>query len=855
MESGTASSHSSIPLHLAKVGRNAMISYPNAYVARAALIAVALTLTSPLSAQLPTPSLSSIYPTGGQAGTTFQIELSSSSGLEHADKLIFNHPGIKATILKSAPSRIYPKGKLSPGKFTVTIDKSVKPGVYELRAAGSSGISNSRAFIVSDLRELNESGSNKSAKAAMPLPLDTVVNGRCDSGSVDYYKISLKKGQRIILQCRARSIDSPADAVITLFNISGRELTKNRNTRFGDPLIDFTSPKDADYHVQISDFLYAGAATFNYRLTVTTGPWIDFIHPPAVQAGQSTKLTVYGRNLPNPSSTSIIINGQTLQKTTINYKATPNPSSTTNHATLASREAVALNAQTFSITNNKHSNPVPLYIVPEKIAYQAVPAGETQSGMTVDLPTNYVGTFGVRGAQDEILFTAKKGQKLWIDVYSQRLGHPTDPLIIIQRATKSKDGKTNFSEITSSDDQSLSKDGKTIRTLDPATLFTAPADGQYRAIVRDQYASGPVDPRHQFMVTLRPPKPDYRLIATPITVLPKNKKGPAGGPTATTLYRGGSAQIKVTAIRLEGFNEEILIKTENLPKGVAASSASIAKGAGDTYISLTAAVDAPGWGGPIKITGQSTLNGKPVTRNVLGSVPLWAGAAPWRLSNSVDLGVLGNASPLAVAVQFGENKPFPIARGQKKNVPIKLIKRGNYKGQIKLNPTGIPNALKNLIKVKGNITVTDAKPNANVEITIDKKLKPGLYTLAMVGDTKYNFVKDKDAPKKAAAEKTRIDNLIKQINAELKKAKADKNNDLITKLTDELKQAQAAQKDAQNQQKSAAAAAKPRNIQLRVTSSILTIQVTEPAKPKPKPQPKPNPKAAKKQPSKKNAKK
>src|ERR1700733_15202535 len=76
-------------------------------------------------AQLPQARLYAIFPCGGKAGTTFDLELTRSEDLDEADRLVFNHPGIAA-----APKTREVGGRKEPvpNTFSVTVAPDVPSG-------------------------------------------------------------------------------------------------------------------------------------------------------------------------------------------------------------------------------------------------------------------------------------------------------------------------------------------------------------------------------------------------------------------------------------------------------------------------------------------------------------------------------------------------------------------------------------------------------------------------------------------------------------------------------------------------------------------------------------------------------
>src|SRR5262249_12076851 len=85
-----------------------------------------------------------------------------------------------------------------------------------------------------------------------------------------------------------------------------------RHHASSDALADVTLPDNGDYLVRVTPFTYGqGNQEFFYRLTISTAPWIDAAHPCVVEPGKTTKVTLYGRNLPvgQPDPTSVADGG------------------------------------------------------------------------------------------------------------------------------------------------------------------------------------------------------------------------------------------------------------------------------------------------------------------------------------------------------------------------------------------------------------------------------------------------------------------------------------------------------------------------------------------------------------------
>ncbi len=185
-------------------------------------------------------------------------------------------------------------GEPEANKFLVTIGADVPPDVYEARVVGRFGVSNPRAYVVGHLPEIPSPATNHAVASAVEVALGTVVNGRTEANAVDYFKFAARKGQRVLIECLAKEIDSRMDDTLILYDAGGHELERQR--RGG--LLDFIAPADGQFVLALSDFIYRGGREYFYRLTVGAGPHLDYILPPSGLPGAKGNYTLYGRNLP-----------------------------------------------------------------------------------------------------------------------------------------------------------------------------------------------------------------------------------------------------------------------------------------------------------------------------------------------------------------------------------------------------------------------------------------------------------------------------------------------------------------------------------------------------------------------------
>ena len=741
------------------------------------------------AATIPHPKLGSVQPAGGKAGTTVDVKITGAD-LDQVNRLLFSHAGITAQPATAPADRVYPQGRTVANAFKVSVAADVPPGIYEVRAAGYFGLSNGRRFAVGTRDEAMEKEPNNVSDQAAEIAPDTLVNGACDAQNYDYYRIAAKKGQRYIIDCTALRIDSRAQAVLTLLDSSGAEVQSSRATKDRDPMLDFTSPEDAPVMLRVNDLTFRGGDEYQYRLLVTTGPWIDYVDPPFLKAGVDNEVTLYGRNLPGGTPVEDVqLDGRSVDRLKVVIKA-PSDLSALAMPTETLMRPADTSADLIIYRFEGRSNPVRLMVMEGAPLREIEPNNKTEQGQAVVPPVQIVGRFQQAGDRDGYSFEAKKGDKVWIEVFSARLGLPADPSLVIQQLTSNDKGEVTAKDVMESDDQPSPMPAmanameKRYRAgpEDPAVLFTAPADGKFRVMVRDLYASAQGDPRFYYRLEIRSPKADFRVMALPMEAFPADGRV---NQSTCTVRRGGSERLRIVAFRREGFEGPIRIEAEGLPPGVQTRPAIIPSGDTSADLIFQAAADAPAYAGPIKLVAKSVLDGKPVSRPVRGAEILYSIADmqkdPFvtRMTDGIALAV-DDRFVAPVSIQVPADKPLRMARGGKLKVPVKLVKNADAKdldkAKFKVAAINLPGAgggrrKPNDKSLPAKELILDlAKPVGELEIDVTEKAPLGSFTMYVTSDLEVAWTRTPDRLKKAQEEKKRIDALTAEVAAEAKAA-------------------------------------------------------------------------------------
>lgn len=562
--------------------------------------------TSILQAQLPSTRLSALFPPGGQAGTVIDVTVTSGIELEEISTLLFNHPGITAT---PKTQEVAGKAVPIPNQFSVSVAGDVAPGNYEVRTVGFFGISNPRTFVVGALKELSETEPNNAREQAVLVEINQTVNARINGATdVDWYKFTARSGQRLLVDCVSRRLDSRLDAALEIYNSNGKRLDfARKNLVSQDPLIDLTVPADGEYFLKVYDFTYAGGEDFPYRLTISTGPYLDFVVPAAGVPGTSNPFTLYGRNLPGGQPAGIDSHGRALEKLVVNIPV-PLTSDILDPKTVLEPFSAGIDAFPYSISSSTGpSNVVMIQFSNSVPVIEVEPNNKGSVAQKMVVPGEIAGQFQSRGDIDCFQFDAKAKDAFWIEVIAHRAGAAVDPVVVIDQVKLNDKGEETLTRISALDDDPNNPLVNLFDTLndDNVVKFVAPADGLYRMTLRERYGNSKQD-LGVYRLIVRKESPDFRVAAVATTLVPPGPRQAA--PSGINLRRGDNFPIHIIALRRDGFAGPITVSAEGLPPGVTCRDVSIGVAPPSGILVFSSAEDAPAWAGTIRLVAKATID-------------------------------------------------------------------------------------------------------------------------------------------------------------------------------------------------------------------------------------------------------
>jgi hypothetical protein len=702
--------------------------------------------------------LLSVFPPGAKAGTTVEVTVTGSD-IEDPEELLFSHPGIQAEpIAPPPPAQAKPNEKppmprrrgnreipVGVTKFKIVVKPDVPPGLYDVRLSNSWGVSNPRPFAVGTWPEVVETEPNNDVPQAQSIPLNSVVNGIINQPTdVDYYQVTASKGQRVLLHVAATTIDSRARPAIEVYTPEGKRLTFDRCYRQSDALADLLWPHDGPCLIRLFQFPYnTGNHEHYYRLTVTTGPWIDAAYPPMVEPGKTATVTLYGRNLPGgtPDPTAVD-EGRVLEKIDVSVTAPADPQA---RHRLESRGHLSaaqglLDGFEYRLPGSPTALNSVLFVFAEApVIREQEPNDHPHQANRIARPAEVAGRLERPLDRDHFVFSAKKGETFMIELFGERLGAQADFYISLRPS----DPKANI--ISEQDDprELLHPFQFFHRSNDPAPIeFTAPADGEYLLTVSARDAATVYGARQIYRVVLRPRRPDFRLIVMPSA---------PNLPEAGIVPAGGEMSYDVFAERIDGFQGAIELTFEGLPTGVTCPPQRLAPNQKRTTVVLSAAANAPNNDALLRLKGTATIDGRTVVREARPATIIWAGPQPnqpvsSRMDRQLVLAVR-DKPPFRLTAQ---PQAVTIKQGDKATIQLQVQRlAADFKAAVQVNAVPPPQPNQPLVpgvSFNGNnqpVTIAAEKSDGTATINVANNAPPGTYDYVLLGTAPYQFEKAK----------------------------------------------------------------------------------------------------------------
>ena len=624
---------------------------------------LAALLTAPLVAWGAYPDVSTLKPHGGQIGADVKLTLSGAR-LDDFEDLIFYSPGFK---VKSVESRALNKVEL-----TLAIDASVRAGNHVMRVRTKSGLSHMSQFFASPFPNVDEKEPNSDFVSAQPVALNQTIEGVILAEDVDYYKVTVKKGQRIGVQVdglRLAAIPNGAlDPYIAILDKDKFEKAFSDDTILhrADGYCSFTAEYDGDYFVMVRESSYRGSGNSYYRLHVGDFRRPDAIYPAGGKLGSKLNVRFVEAHdsfaedvtLPTeddaefvlyPKSQSPAPSGNLFRLSTVDNSLEAEPNDTFEKGTLA------VEAQAYALNG------------------------------IIEKP----------GDIDCFRVPLKKGQVFECRALAQILGSPLDPVVNVYTP--------KGSGLVGNDD------GGGMRRLDSRFKFTASVDGIYTVRVTDHRERG--GPNFVYRIEMVASQPSLTFASPDYTVNDTHLRQFMAVP------RGGRMVLLENFTR-NGVSGDYRFELKGLPAGVKLLEDSAPGDLPGVPLVLEAAADAPHAG--VLIT--PTLQPKDPANKTVGQMRRTYDIV--RIGNTIYYQGIEDQLPVAVVDEAPysleiEKPQVPLVRNGIFNLKVLAKRKEGFKGAIRVimcwTPPGVSSLGEQTIAEGSNECVFQLSANANVD--------------------------------------------------------------------------------------------------------------------------------------------
>jgi len=481
------------------------------------------------------PDFTGTKPNGGQRGAEVKVTLTGTRLADFED-LLFYTPGFRVKGVQSVAA-----GKV---ELTLAIGAEVPLGNHLVRVRTKSGLSHARQFFVSPFANVDEKEPNDDFARAQPVELDRTIEGVVLAEDVDYYKVAMRKGQRLSVEVDGLRLGYEVfDPYVAILDKDRFEKAASDDTILHrqDGYCSFVAEYDGDYYVMVRESSYRGGARSFYRLHLGSFPRPDAVYPAGGKLGSKLPVSFVSA------------------KDAFTEEVTLPTEPRADFQLYARTQASAPSGNVFRLSTVDNF-------------LEAEPNDKTDAANAVPPAEAYAlnGVIERPGDADFFRLTLKKGQVLEGQCLAQSLGSPLDPVVRVANAAGT--------DLVSNDD------GGGMRRLDSRFRVTVPADGVYTLRVRDHLERGGAN--FVYRVELTASLPSLTFASPDYTVNDTNYRQFVAVP------RGGRMALLQNFTR-SGVGGDYRFEAPGLPAGVRLLADAAPKDLPNVPLVFEAAADAP----------------------------------------------------------------------------------------------------------------------------------------------------------------------------------------------------------------------------------------------------------------------
>ena len=623
-----------------------------------------LLLLSPLPflwAQEPTepprnePVVNSIFPMGGQPGTTLEVEMRGSN-LAGAYAVGFEDDVLQAEVKKV--EEIKPDEKKTEDEETeegepktsltlyrvllrLHIDSAATTGTHALRLVSLLGVSNAVPFLVDpDPVSVEMRTPHNTPNRAQRVDVPVVISGKIsEAGEVDYYDFEVIEGQYLLLEVISKPFGVPSPEItgfksqISLYQPTGSWFDPHRGTWLtssrDEPTSDDSFPQNSRLIYQFTEkgrYLaeVSGKAgpdsSYQFRIAPTLSPRLPKRDE---EPAHASDFLWRERGFRRPIEPDRL---QSLWSRTVRV---PSPE------TIDDVASTSLSGGGERAASPPSGDPVPVTAMHAVREHE--PNDTNSQALQLRVPSLIEGAIERPGDIDCFQFRVKPKQRLAFEIQTPGEEPPQfNPRLEVI----SREGHTVLTNVYSRIARNFTWYRKTIESK---TIYTFEQGGEYYLQIRD-FTSRFGDPSFVYRVLIRPQVPhlgDFEVIQNVPVLSPGTGFMEKSRLDRINLQDGKAKKLVVLTDQEEGFAGQTVLSVEGLPPGVQAFSATVIEpdqgppvdeGDKDRFLPKTsiamlmllASPDGETTPMPqlIRIMGRPVVEGKPGEPLLVGTVPL-----------------------------------------------------------------------------------------------------------------------------------------------------------------------------------------------------------------------------------------
>jgi hypothetical protein len=692
--------------------------------------------SQPLPVKPKPPVLDKVAPVEMTRGKTTEIKLTGKN--LRGSQVVTTIPGATVTAGATSDESL---------TVTVSIGATTAPGEYQMRVKNDGGESVAKPIIIDRFTSSPEAEPNNSPRTGQKVSLPLTIVGEIGrAGDLDWFRFEAKAGQEVGVQALTAALGSKLDPVLQLVDPDGEVVAETTNGLLGH-----VCKRAGTYSLGIRDREYRGGAGMNYRLHVGDIPVITNVFPLGVQKGASVPVRLEGVHLgkvrtvnvkapataavgsrlpvPLPTNGDAVLGSPSLvvgefaetvhtdKDTTLTVPGTGNGVIARGDQTQTwkfaakkgQRLILEINARrigspldsTIEILDDT-GKPLPRAVLRSLARTYSVFRDHDSSSPGIRIEAwselavdDYllVGSELLRiralprNPDDDCQFWSEQGKRLGylgttpthvsqstamykVSMHPPGTKFPANGLPVVTLFWRNDDGGPRFDK-------------------DSRLVFDPPADGTYQVRVGDARGHSGAD--HAYQLTIRQPRPDFRVSLS---------------PASPAVSKGGATPVRVNVTRLDEFDGVIDIKLLNLPPGFEAPATNIPSTDDSTAFALFASEKSniPAKQAPLQIEARAKIEGKEVVRTATGGVP--------KLVESGDIATSTEQSEVTL-------KP-----GGEVKVTVNIQRRDPKVGRIPLDVQGLPHGVRVLDVGLNGILITEMEKTRTFVLYAEPWVKP-----------------------------------------------------------------------------------------------------------------------------------